>query len=118
MSGETQSLNNKKHLKNHFENKQNSKPKVDINQLLNRVRDEKKKERIFFPIKKYKSLNREMRMRVLDRSIKEISKSYYPPRSKKIMNLDINLHSNKSLKLYLAGCSIFKEKKLIIIKKT
>ena len=26
-------------------NKQNSKPKVDINQLLNRVRDEKKKER-------------------------------------------------------------------------
>ena len=78
----------------------------------------KKKERIFFPIKKYKSLNKEMRMRVLDRSIKEISKSYYPPRSKKIMNLDINLHSNKSLKLYLAGCSIFKEKKLIIIKKT
>ena len=35
-------------------------------------------------------------MRVLDRSIKEISKSYYPPRSKKIMNLDMNLHSNKS----------------------
>ena len=45
MSGETQSLNNKNHLENHFENKQNSKPKVDINQLLNRVRDEKKKER-------------------------------------------------------------------------
>ena len=45
MSGETQSLNNKNHLENHFENKQNSKPKVEINQLLNRVRDEKKKER-------------------------------------------------------------------------
>ena len=45
MSGETQSLNNKNHLENHFENKKNSKPKVDINQLLNRVRDEKKKER-------------------------------------------------------------------------
>ena len=45
MSGETQSLNNKNNLENHFENKQNSKPKVDINQLLNRVRDEKKKER-------------------------------------------------------------------------
>ena len=45
MSGETQSLNNKNHLENHFEKKQNSKPKVDINQLLNRVRDEKKKER-------------------------------------------------------------------------
>ena len=40
-----QSFNNKNHLENHFENKQNSKPKVDINQLLNRVRDEKKKER-------------------------------------------------------------------------
>ena len=45
MSGETQSLNNKNHLENHFEKKQNSKPKVDINQLLNRVRVEKKKER-------------------------------------------------------------------------
>ena len=45
MSGETQSLNNKNRLENHFENKPNSKLKVDINQLLNRVRDEKKKER-------------------------------------------------------------------------
>ena len=45
MSGETQSINNKNHLENHFEKKQNSKSKVDINQLLNRVRDEKKKER-------------------------------------------------------------------------
>ena len=45
MSGETQCLNIKNHLETHFENKQNSKPKVDINQLLNRVRDEKKKER-------------------------------------------------------------------------
>ena len=45
MSGETQSLSNKNYLENRFENKQNSKSKVDINQLLNRVRDEKKKER-------------------------------------------------------------------------
>ena len=45
MSGETQSINNKNHSENHFEKKQNSKSKVDINQLLNRVRDEKKKER-------------------------------------------------------------------------
>ena len=43
MSGETQSINNKNHSENHFEKKQNSKSKVDINQLLNRVRDEKKK---------------------------------------------------------------------------
>ena len=45
MSSEAQSLNNKNRLENHFENKPNSKPKVDINQLLNRVRDEKKKKR-------------------------------------------------------------------------
>ena len=45
MSSEAQSLNNKNRLENHFENKPNSKLKVDINQLLNRVRDEKKKER-------------------------------------------------------------------------
>ena len=38
-------INNKNHSENHFEKKQNSKSKVDINQLLNRVRDEKKKER-------------------------------------------------------------------------
>ena len=45
MSGEAQSLNNKNQLENHFEKKHNSKPKVNINQLLNRIRDEKKREK-------------------------------------------------------------------------
>ena len=78
----------------------------------------KKKERIFLSFKKYKSLNAEMRMKVLGRSIKDISKSYYPPRSKKIENLVNNLNLNKNLKFSLGGCLIFKEKKQIIIKKS
>ncbi len=78
----------------------------------------KKKERIFLSFKKYKSLNAEMRMKVLGRSIKDISKSYYPPRSKKIENLVNNLNLNKNLKFSLGGCLIFREKKQIVIKKS
>ena len=67
---------------------------------------------------KFNNLNQEMRMRVLSRSIKEISKSYYPLRSKKIINLDSKLKTKKNFKLSLAGCLIFKDKKRIMIKKT
>ena len=53
-----------------------------------------------------------MRMRVLGRSIKDISKSYYLPRYQKIINLNTDLDNKKNAKYLLAGCVIFKEKKI------
>ena len=77
-----------------------------------------KKRSIFLDLYKFNNLNQEMRMRTLSRSIKDVSKSYYPLRSKKIINLDAKLKMKNNLKLSLAGCLIFKDKKQIIIKKT
>ena len=76
-----------------------------------------KKKRISLNLEKFNNLNQEMRMRVLSRSIKEITKSYYSLRSKKIINVDNQLKMKNNLKLPLAGCLIFKDKKHIIIEK-
>ena len=76
-----------------------------------------KKKYISLNLDKFNNLNQEMRMRVLSRSIKEISKSYYLVRSKKIINLDTKLKIKNNFKLSLSGCLIFKDKKQIIIKK-
>ena len=68
-------------------------------------------------IKKFNNLNREMKIRVLSRSIKELTKSYYSTRSKKIINLVEQLETKANIKLTLAQCLILKEKDHIIIKK-
>ena len=68
-------------------------------------------------IKKFNELNKEMKMRVFSKSIKEFTKSYYSPRSKKIINLIEKLENKKNIKFTLAGCIILREKAHIIIKK-
>ena len=78
----------------------------------------KKNTQISLNLKKFNYLNQEMRMRVLSRSFKEISKSYYNLRSKKIINLDNKLKIKNNLQISLSGCLIFKDKKQIIIKKS
>ena len=55
--------------------------------------------------------------RVLNKSIKSLIKSYYPPRSKKIENLVSKLNLKKDIKLTIGGCLILREKNEIIIKK-
>ena len=68
-------------------------------------------------LKAFKSLNQEMKIRVLKRSIQNFTNAYYSPRSKKIINLIDQFQFNKKTKLTLGGCIIFKEKKHIILKK-
>ena len=77
----------------------------------------RKKNQISINLKKFKNLNQEMKIRVLSNSIKVLTKSYYSTRSKKIITLIKQLEIQPSAKLTLAGCSIFKEKNHIIIKK-
>jgi tRNA(Ile)-lysidine synthase len=77
----------------------------------------KKKNRILISLKKFNSLNQEMKMRVLSKSIKELTKSYYSTRSKKVINLVEKLEIKNNTKFTLAGCFIFNEKNHIIIKK-
>ena len=77
----------------------------------------KKKNYLSINAKKFNNLNQEMKMKVLNKSIKEFTNSYYAPRSKKIINLIEHFAINKEAKLTLSGCIILKEKNHIIIKK-
>ena len=58
-----------------------------------------------------------MKMRVLSKSIKEFTKSYYLTRSKKIENLIKKIKSQPNIKHTLSGCLILKAKNHILIKK-
>ena len=57
-------------------------------------------------------------MRIFKKSILNISKSYYSPRSKKILNLIYNIKSSKkAVKFTLGGCLILKDKNQVILTK-
>ena len=61
--------------------------------------------------------NNEIQLKIFSNCIKKVSKNYYPPRAKKILNLLSIIQSNKKLKATLGGCLInMNEKKLIISK--
>ena len=79
--------------------------------------ESKKKEYLSISLKKFNNLNQEMKMRVVNKSIKELTKSYYTPRSKKTINLVRELEAKKKAKLTLGGCLILMKKNQIIIKK-
>ena len=76
-----------------------------------------KKRKISIKLKKFNSLNQEMKIRVLTKSIKESSNSYYSTRSKKIINLIQQLEKKSEAKLTLSGCLIFNKKNHIIVEK-
>ena len=62
-------------------------------------------------------MNKEMKMRVFKKSIKDISKSYYSTRSKKIFNLIDQILAKKNVKFTLGGCIISREKNHIKLRK-
>ena len=77
----------------------------------------KKKNKILINLKSLNNLNQEMKMRVFKRSIKDFTKAYYSPRSKKIFNLINQIEAKKNVKLTLGGCIILKEKNQIVLEK-
>jgi tRNA(Ile)-lysidine synthase len=77
----------------------------------------KKNNKLLIDLKKFSILNQEMKMRVLNKSLKEFTNSYYSPRAKKTTNLIKQIEMKKNTKFTLAGCFIFKQKKHIIIEK-
>ena len=77
----------------------------------------KKKNKIQINLKLFNSINKEMKMRVFEHSIKELTNTYYSPRSKKILNLISQIKKNENIKLTLGGCFILRENNQIILKK-
>ena len=59
----------------------------------------------------------DIQLKVLSKSMKDFSKSYYPPRSKKVLNLIKQLKLNKISKFTLSKCILQKSKDYLTIKK-
>ena len=81
-------------------------------------KDSVKKNRrsILINFKKFKDLDNEIKIRLINQSIKSLRENYYNPRSKKVINLINKLKSNKLAKSTLAGCIFQRKNNQIILK--
>ena len=77
----------------------------------------KKVNTISINLKKFFLENDEIQLKIFSNCIKKISKNYYPPRAKKVLNLLSRVRSNESPKATLGGCVIIRSKKNLIISK-
>ena len=59
----------------------------------------------------------EVQLKLLGKVLKNYTKSYYPPRSKKVLSLINSINSKKQKKFTLGGCIIEKSGNLLSIKK-
>ena len=66
-------------------------------------------------LKKFSGLNQEMQIKIFQKAIRDMTKKYYFPRSKKIVNLINNLKLKNKVKYTLGGCLINLEKNNIIL---
>tara|TARA_Y100000817_G_scaffold295183_1_gene269649 strand:- start:455 stop:1486 length:1032 start_codon:yes stop_codon:yes gene_type:complete len=64
----------------------------------------KKKNEFILNLKILLSEPEEIKLKILSSAIKEFSKSYYPPRSKKVINALSQIKSKNKAKLTLGGC--------------
>ncbi len=72
---------------------------------------------IFIDKKKFDVLNNEIKMNVVNRSIKKLKKNYYNPRSKKVINLILSFKRKNFKKSTLGGCLFTIKKDQICLKK-
>jgi len=75
----------------------------------------KKKNFLTISLNNFLLENNEIQLKVLSNCIKNVSKNYYPPRAKKILNLLTRVRSDRNLKATLGGCIIQKIKNNLVI---
>ena len=114
---ETSGINYDQVIKS-IKNLASSKDTLDqyFNQIYKNIVNKKKSE-IMIDLKIFDKINQEMKMRVFKKAIKDLTKSYYVARSKKIFNLIDQIKAKKNAKLTLGGCIISREKNHINLKK-
>jgi tRNA(Ile)-lysidine synthase len=77
----------------------------------------KKNNIIVINLEKFLLENSEVQLKIFSNCIKRISKNYYPPRAKKVLNLLNRIRSSQKIKVNLGGCMINRNKKNLIISK-
>ncbi|MDC0524563.1 tRNA lysidine(34) synthetase TilS [Pelagibacteraceae bacterium] len=80
----------------------------------------KKGREIFLNFKKFKEYNQEIKIGLINESVRRLKSNYYNPRSKKVANLIKNLDKSDYKKSTLGGCvfTIIKENLCLKIEKT
>ena len=76
----------------------------------------KKNQEISINFKKYKKLNNDIKIALVNESIKRLKKNYYDLRSKKVENLIKNLSKRDFRKHTLGGCLFFKKNENLCLK--
>jgi len=72
---------------------------------------------ISLSFKKFKTFNDEIKLRLINESIKKLKKNYYNLRSKKVLNLIKNLNSKNFRGATLGGCRFFIKRDNLCLKK-
>ncbi len=76
-----------------------------------------KKKKILINFKNISKESSEIQIRVVSQALRNFTKNYYPPRSKKVLSLINSINSKKQKKFTLGGCIIEKSGNLLSIKK-
>ena len=93
--------------------------KITLDGYLNKVFKElinKADKEIFINFKKYKELNNDTKMALINECIRQLRKNYYDLRSKKVENLIKYLNSRDFRKSTLGGCIFFKKGENLCLK--
>ena len=77
----------------------------------------KSRNSIIINFEKFQKLNDDLKIRIVNESIKHVTKNYYNPRSKKVVYLLKKVSSIGKVKATLGGCLIIKESKKLMFKK-
>ncbi len=91
-----------------------------LNNYLERIIEscvEKRRNETLINLKKLFLESNEIKFKILSSAIKDFSKSYYPPRSKKVFNALKQFNSDKKIKLTLGGCFLEKSGDYLSIRK-
>ena len=89
-----------------------------LNTFISRVEKicvKKKKNETVVYLNDFLLENGEIQLKVLSNCIKNVSRNYYPPRAKKIVNLLNKVKFDKRLKVTLGGCIIHKTHNNLVI---
>ena len=77
----------------------------------------RKRNETLINLKKLYLESNEIKLKILSNAIRDFSKSYYPPRSKKVFNALKQFNSDKKIKLTLGGCFLEKSGDYLSIRK-
>ena len=86
-----------------------------LNKIFNEL-IKKKKDEILINYKRYKILNLDTKIALINESIKKLKNNYYDLRSKKVDNLIVTIEKKDFKKSTLGGCIFFKKGENLCLK--